>query len=75
MTLDFERDGVVVSAVVVGTDILQKLADEFEQEGVRVGARPFALSPTIRELVEPEGLLTRHAPPWPPERQRGAGSR
>jgi hypothetical protein len=52
VSLDFERDGVAVNAGVVGIDILQKLADEFEGAGVRVGARPFALSPTIRQLVK-----------------------
>lgn len=61
MPLDFERDGVAVSEAVVGTDILRKLADEFEEAGVRIGARPFDLSPTIRALVEPEGILTRQA--------------
>lgn len=62
--LDFERDGVAISADVVGADILQRLAEEFEAAGVRVGARPFALSPTIRELIAAEGILTLKAKEW-----------
>lgn len=37
--LDYERDGVAVSLGVVGADILEKLAQEFEAAGLRVGAR------------------------------------
>ncbi|WP_119272728.1 phytanoyl-CoA dioxygenase family protein [Taklimakanibacter deserti] len=62
--LDYERDGVALSPGVVGVDILEKLAEEFDEAGVRVGARPFALSPVIRQLVMPEGILTRKAKEW-----------
>lgn len=62
--LDFERDGVALSADVVGADILQRLAEEFAEAGVRVGARPFALSPTISELIGTEGILTLKAKEW-----------
>lgn len=61
MQLDFERDGVALRESAVGADILRELADEFEATGVRVGARPFALSPTIKELIGPEGALGQRA--------------
>jgi hypothetical protein len=64
MALDFARDGVAVRDAVAGPDILRKLADEFEEAGVRIGARPFALSPVIRELLAPSGILTLLAGQW-----------
>jgi hypothetical protein len=64
VALDFARDGVAISDAVVGADILGKLADEFEEAGVRIGARPFALSPVIRELLAPSGVLTLLAGQW-----------
>lgn len=70
MTLDFGRDGVAVSEGVVGSDILKRLAEEFEKAGVRVGARPFALSPTIRQLIAGEGILTRMAKEWSSDKAR-----
>jgi hypothetical protein len=39
VALDFARDGVAVRDAVAGADILRKLADEFEEAGVRIGAR------------------------------------
>lgn len=68
--LDYEQDGVAVSPGVVGADMLEKLAEEFEAEGVRVGARPFALSATIRQLLKPEGILTQKAKAWAGARAR-----
>lgn len=59
--LDFGRDGVAIREAVVGVDILQQLAEELDEAGIRVGARPFALSPAIKALVEPQGILTRLA--------------
>lgn len=61
MPLDFERDGVALREDAVSADILQKLAEEFEATGVRVGARPFALSPTVTHLIGPEGALGQGA--------------
>jgi hypothetical protein len=64
VALDFDRDGVAIHEAVVDADILRELAEEFDEAGIRVGARPFALSPTIRGLVEPQGILTRLAAEW-----------
>jgi len=61
VTLDFDRDGVALNDAAVSPDVLHKLAGEFEDAGVRVGARPFALSPTIQELLAPSGILTQLA--------------
>lgn len=47
MLFNFERDGVALSENAVGADIIAILAEEFDATGVRVGARPFDLSPTI----------------------------
>lgn len=59
--LDFERDGVTLRENAVDAAIIATLAEEFEAAGVRVGARPFDLSPTIRALIGPEGALGRSA--------------
>lgn len=61
MQLDFERDGVTLREAAVAADILQNLADEFEAAGVRVGARPFALSTTVKALIGPDGAVGRRA--------------
>lgn len=61
MGFDFERDGVALSENAVGADIVTKLAEEFAAAGVRVGARPFELSATVRTLIGPDGALGRRA--------------
>jgi hypothetical protein len=58
---DFERDGVALRENAVDANIIAALAEEFDAAGVRVGARPFDLSPTIRALIGPEGALGRRA--------------
>lgn len=61
MGFDFERDGVALSENAVGADVVTKLAEEFEVAGVRIGARPFELSSTVKALIGPEGALGRWA--------------
>lgn len=61
MALDFERDGVTIREAVIGEDVLGTLAREFDEGDVRVGARSFVLSPTVKELLKPSGLLTQLA--------------
>lgn len=54
---DFERDGVALRENAVGADVIAKLAEEFDAAGVRVGARPFELSSTVKALIGPQGAL------------------
>ena len=61
MPLDFERDGVALFDAAVGADILKGLADEFDTAGVRIGARPFDLSPVVKALIGPNGVLGKRA--------------
>lgn len=58
---DFERDGVALRENAVDVAIIATLAEEFDAAGVRIGARSFDLSPTIRALIGPEGALGRRA--------------
>ncbi len=55
--LDFEQDGVAVLSSSVADEDILKLREEFSRLEFKAGARPFALTSCVRQLISPAGCF------------------
>lgn len=55
--LDFERDGVCLFPKIASQFVVEKLREEFSLLDFKAGARSFAVSPLIRELMAQSGCF------------------
>jgi len=55
--LDFEQDGVAILPSSVSNADIETLRSEFSQLEFKAGARPFALTASVRRLIAPSGCF------------------